>query len=198
MSQTFARHRLRSFGMSVLIASLSFLSTGCLCSFKKEWKEAQRCGIATDNLAGLWEGTWESEKNGHHGSLKAIIRKCDDGHYRARYYATFAVLIPYSYDTTHSAVPGECGTHFCGEEDLGCLAGGLYRTNGHANGRTFVARYKADKDYGVFRMCRVQTCGGNCCTTFAAVGEPVPVTTEAVTLETATTPVAPAEAPAAR
>ncbi len=195
----FPARRARHFvGLSVAFSAL-FLGTGCLCTFEREWSAAMQCGIPCDNLAGLWEGTWESEHNGHHGTLRAIITKCSDGHYKARYHATFAVLIPYSYDTTHRATEGEGVTHFCGVEDLGCLAGGVYHTNGRADGRSFSARYKAEKDHGVYRMCRVgpcQNCTGTCGTVASDSIEPASAEPAAASPIDAA-PIPPSESPEA-
>lgn len=143
-----------------LLALFSVTSTGCVCTFERDWQAAQQYGIPCDNLAGLWEGTWQSNYNGHHGKLRAIITRCGDGTYHARYHATFAVLIPYAYETTHTAIEQDGVTHFSGQEDLGCLAGGMYHTCGEADGCTFTARYQADTDHGIFRMCRATGCCG--------------------------------------
>jgi hypothetical protein len=154
--------RIRAFVVVLSAAWLGLGTCGCLCTFERDWHAARRQPIPCDNLAGLWEGTWESQYNGHSGKLRAIITPCGNGQYHARYHATFAVIVPYSYDTTHSATHAGDVTYFGGEQDLGCLAGGLYRYNGQANGACFTATYRADKDYGVFRMHRVG-CGAGCC-----------------------------------
>jgi hypothetical protein len=141
-------------------AWLACAASGCVCTFERDWHAAQRCPIAGDQFAGLWEGTWESHYNGHNGKLRAIITNCGHGQYHARYHATFAFVVPYAYDTVHSAVQQAGVTYFSGQQDLGCLAGGLYHYSGYADGSTFVASYRADKDHGVFRMRRVGSCGG--------------------------------------
>lgn len=153
----------RSFARSFVTTLLLFAaccSSGCIFTFERDWKAAHRCGIPCDQLAGLWEGTWRSDSNGHHGRLRAIITRCDDGRYHVRYHATFAAIIPYAYDTTHTVTATDGATHFHGEEDLGFLAGGYYCTDGQADGQTFCATYTADKDYGTFQMCRVGPCTG--------------------------------------
>ena len=153
--------RIRVIAGVLSAAWLGLAASGCLCTFERDWHAARKHPIPCDNLAGLWEGTWESQYNGHSGKLRAIITPCGNGQYRARYHATFALIVPYSYDTTHTATHAGAVTYFSGEQDLGCLAGGLYRYNGQADGACFTATYRADKDYGVFRMRRVG-CGTNC------------------------------------
>jgi hypothetical protein len=160
---------LRHIRSRVVILSAAWLglaASGCLCTFERVWHAARRQPVPGDNLAGLWEGTWESQYNGHNGKLRAIITPCGNGQYRARYHATFALIVPYSYDTTHTATHAGGVTYFSGEQDLGCLAGGLYRYNGLADGACFTATYRADKDYGVFRMRRVGS-GSGCGSTGA-------------------------------
>lgn len=137
-------------------------STGC-CSFEMKWCAAKRQPVPCDNLAGLWEGSWESDYNGHNGKLRAIVTPCGPGKYRAHYHATFAMVIPYAYETVHNASTQGNVTYFSGVQDLGPLAGGVYHYNGYADGSTFVASYRADKDHGTFRMQRVRSGGGCGC-----------------------------------
>lgn len=144
------------------VALFAASSTGC-CSFEMNWHAAKRQPPPCDNLAGLWEGTWESNYNGHDGKLRAIITPCGPGRYRAQYHATFAFVVPYAYETIHTASEQGGVTYFSGVQDLGPLAGGVYRYNGRADGETFVASYRADKDHGVFRMRRVCSGGGCAC-----------------------------------
>ena len=161
----------RTVAFVVLIA----LCSGCGLTFHRDWVAAKNAPVSDDPLAGLWEGTWASDADGHNGKLRAIITKCPDGHYHARYCATFALVIPFAYETTHSATRRDGVTYFSGEQDLGMLAGGLYRYNGHADGHNFIADFHADNDYGVFRMQRVGAggcrCGEPCACCGGMVGE---------------------------
>jgi hypothetical protein len=149
-----------------LFVVLACGSSGCLLTFERDWRSAQRDGIQTDQLAGIWEGTWQSNYNGHTGKLKAIITPCGNGHYHAQYKGTFALVVPFAYETTHYGEVGEDGViYFSGRQSLGKLAGGDYVTQGWANGATFFATFQADVDHGTFRMHRVGSCGpsGSCC-----------------------------------
>lgn len=151
-------------GLMLVFALWACCSSGCLCAFHRDWQEAKTCHTATDSLAGLWEGTWVSHKNGHHGKLRAIITNCGNGQYRAQYQGTFHVVVPFVYETSHRATSSRAGViHFTGREELCQLVGGTYRMNGWANGRCFVANYQSDNDCGVFKMTRVGSCG--CCAT---------------------------------
>jgi hypothetical protein len=146
-------HGLRTLALGFALVLLAGGSSGCHCAFEKEWQAAHDCPIPCDQLAGLWEGTWESEETGHHGSLRAIVTSCGNGHYNAYYCGTFAVIIPFTYEANHPATQGNGCTCFTGEADLGCF--GSFSCNGWANGSQFVANYASEKDKGVFRMCRV-------------------------------------------
>jgi hypothetical protein len=149
---------------TLILILLASCSSGCLCTFERDWRAAEIHRVPADNLAGLWEGTWLSHYNGHNGKLRAIITPRGNGQYRAQYKGTFAFIVPFAYETTHtgSAQPGV--TYFSGRESLGPLAGGDYYINGRADGNSFVAHYRADKDHGVFRMQRVGSRGaGDCC-----------------------------------
>lgn len=148
----------------LLLLFLAAVSSGCGVTFERKWQQPPACSEPGDQLTGHWEGTWESEFNGHKGKLRAIIVKCNDGHYRAHYHATFLGVIPFAYETVHTASPQQGGsTQFTGEEDLGYFAGGVYHYNGWSDGTSFVACYQADKDHGVFRMQRVTPCGCETC-----------------------------------
>jgi hypothetical protein len=136
-----------------VLALLACLSSGCCCAFQREWSAAQACPIPCDDLAGLWEGSWESSESGHHGRLRAIITRCGEGRYNAFYCGTFALIIPFTYEADHPAARQDGATCFTGEADLGCF--GTFRCNGWADGRTFFANYSSQKDTGTFRMSRV-------------------------------------------
>lgn len=142
---------------ATILTLVASTAIGCGMAFERDWRAAKRDGIPEDHLAGLWEGTWRSHHNDHNGRLRAIITHCDQcGRYHAHYHATFAGVIPYAYETTHTAVTHDGHTCFRGDEDLGHLAGGHYYYNGSADGCSFEARFRADKDHGVFQMTRVR------------------------------------------
>ena len=156
---------LRRFVLLAVAASAVFTGSGCgLCRFHRDWDRAAcrfahcppGCGVA-----GLWEGTWESHVNGHHGKLKAIITPCGDHRYHAQFFATFAVVIPAAYEITLTAGDANGVQPFSGNADLGCLAGGIYTYSGQAGCCEFVSSYCAEKDHGIFRMRRVQPCCGD-------------------------------------
>lgn len=145
-------------GLPFLLLTCGFI--GCT-GFQREWRASEGYSHPGDQLAGRWEGTWESHVNGHDGKLRAIITPCSSGGYHAHYHATYLKVVPFAYETWHSTTPGGNVTFVMGEEDLGWLAGGLYQYNGQTDGDSLVVCYQADEDHGVFRLYRVDRCG--CC-----------------------------------
>lgn len=137
------------------------------CAFDRVWSEAQHYSYPEHEMEGCWEGTWQSEYNGHHGTLRAVITKQDEGIYNAHFKATFAVLIPYEFEIPFFVSnDGEIYT-FEGTADLGKLAGGVYTYNGTSSATDFHSYYSADnKDHGTFTMKKLRTCsqcGSNKC-----------------------------------
>lgn len=133
---------------------LAGLSAGC--GFDRNWRNLSRSGAPpTDALAGRWEGKWVSEQNGHTGKLRAILTRVDESHYRADFDAMFFAVLRAGYSISLTAKPQAEGTiSFEGKENLGALAGGVYRYNGSANGEAFHATYTASVDRGTFEMKR--------------------------------------------
>jgi hypothetical protein len=156
---------INSFIHAVVVCFLVCGLTGC--AFDRVWSEAQQYSYPEHELAGCWEGTWQSDYNGHHGSLRAVITKQNEGVYNAHFKATFAVLIPYEFEIAFFVShDGQIYT-FEGTQDLGRLAGGVYTYNGTASSTDFRSFYSADnKDHGTFTMQKLQTCnqcGSNDC-----------------------------------
>ena len=145
--------RLLMLGLAVFVSCCS----GCLCTFECDWRAARNAPAPADQLAGLWEGTWESHVNGHNGTLRAIITPQGSGCYVAQYKGTFAGCVPFVYKTSHAVTSQAEVTHFAGEEQLPVF--GSYRMTGWADGRTFEAHYQAAEDHGTFRMNRVNPPG---------------------------------------
>ena len=150
--------------------SLAFLvlallaSSGCstVSGFRRDWNSPCCCAAGSD-LSGCWEGCWESHCTGHHGKLQAIITKVDDSHYCARFHGTFFKFLPFEYSMLLSAQPEGDRYLLSGQKDLGKLAGGIYRYEGHATPNEFFASYNSSKDRGVFVMTRREATNCSCC-----------------------------------
>lgn len=144
---------------AVLVGALLPLAAGG-CSFDRNWKRlaAQPTTTTTaapgNELSGRWEGTWKSERNSHAGKLRAIITPVDDTTYRADFDATYLGILRFGYALNLAAQRDGDIIRFQGQENLGWLAGGLYRYDGAADGRTFDCAYQSKSDHGRFRMTR--------------------------------------------
>jgi hypothetical protein len=119
---------------------------------------------SADPMLGCWEGLWQSDANGHQGSLRCIITR-EDSVYHARYYAAYQwCIFPFSFEysiPTTAVREGEAASpggawKLRGSAELGCwIAGGLYEYEARVEGGEYVATYRSDFDRGVFRMKHV-------------------------------------------
>ena len=147
------------------VAAVLIVVCGMLtgCSFERQWQEATKYSYPEQELAGCWEGTWQSDYNGHHGGLRAIITKQGEGYYDAHFHATYAAVIPYEFQLPLLVTDDGTAYALEGEADLGWLAGGLYTYNGNATATDFAASYCAEnKDHGTFTMQKKRPCA-ECC-----------------------------------
>jgi hypothetical protein len=145
--------------MKRLGLGLLLLVGGC-SSFDRDWDASPR-GTSSDSLpTGCWEGTWHSDGNGHHGSLRCIVTRRENSEFDARYYATYSWwIIPFTFEYTVPLTIVRDGDawHSRGSAELSCwIAGGVYEYEGRAAGDDFVASYRSDFDRGVFRLKRVK------------------------------------------
>lgn len=139
----------------VLVLAAALLSVlGCSSQFQQEWKQSAIEGGGADHLAGRWKGSWKSDKSGHSGGLRCIVKRVDADTYHARFNATYALLIRFGYEMDMTADVQDDVTYVAGEADLGKSAGGLYEYEGQSNGKTFRLNYRAKKDYGHFTLKR--------------------------------------------
>ena len=132
------------------------------CAFDRNWRSLSRATVEenpqTDLLAGRWEGKWISEQSGHQGKLRAIMRRKEDSSYRADFDAMFFAILRAGYGINLNVKPqGHSKVEFEGEEDLGSLAGGVYKYKGETDGQTFSATYTCSIDRGRFEMKRPAT-----------------------------------------
>jgi hypothetical protein len=129
------------------------LLCGC-SSFKSEWRSAEKQPVARDSIAGRWEGRWVSDVNAHTGRLRCIITGETNGVCQARFRATYMKILRYSYTVQLKVERRDDGWVFSGEEDLGAMAGGIYRYHGNATATNFHSTYDSKYDRGLFEMHR--------------------------------------------
>ena len=133
---------------------LGMAATGC-STFNREWKMAATEPRPVNDITGPWEGSWNSDKNGHSGNLRCLLSKIDDTHYRARYKATYRKIMRFGYTLAMNVKHGTDNAYnFQGEADLGWWAGGVYHYEGQITSTNFVSTYKSKYDQGTFRMKR--------------------------------------------
>lgn len=155
----------------LLLVGLTGLLSGC--AFEREWQSATAFSYPDQELAGCWEGTWQSDSNGHRGELRAIITKQGDGYYNAHFHATYLAVVPFEFELPLLVTDDGRTYALEGEADLGWLAGGLYHYGGTATANEFLANYNAENnDHGTFTMQKVYACGSGCETgTCGSIGE---------------------------
>lgn len=133
------------------------LALFCGCSsFNREWKAAGKSLTPTNSVTGRWEGRWLSQQNGHNGALRCLITQSSKGSYQAYFRATYLNVARFSYKVPLTVNSSNGLWHFTGEEDLGILAGGVYRYAGSASVTNFTSTYSSKYDHGVFQMTRPQ------------------------------------------
>lgn len=131
------------------------LSGGCASQFQRDWKRfAVGEAVANDHLSGRWKGSWKSDKSGHSGGLRCIAARTEDGSYRCRFNATYAVFLHFGYTMEMTADVREDLTYVAGGQDLGKMYGGVYEYEGQSDGRTFRLNYRTKNDYGHFTLNR--------------------------------------------
>lgn len=133
--------------------ALLLLSCGC-SSFNREWRRVGKQGDSPDSIAGRWEGHWLSDVNAHTGKLRCIVTGETNGICAARFRATYMKVLDFSYTVPLKVEQRDGIWHFQGEEDLGAVAGGIYRYIGSANSTNFHSSYDSQYDHGVFEMRR--------------------------------------------
>ncbi|HEY9170998.1 MAG TPA: hypothetical protein VI136_01805 [Verrucomicrobiae bacterium] len=131
------------------------LCATCGCStFNRAWREAEHQPAGAHSLAGRWEGRWLSEVNGHRGKLRCVISHRADGECAAWFRASYLTVLRFGYTVKLRVEHRDGAWHFVGEEDLGKLAGGVYRYAGWATHTEFHATYDSASDRGTFEMRR--------------------------------------------
>jgi hypothetical protein len=131
----------------------ALLAGGC-STFNRDWRAAAQQPAPSAAITGRWEGRWRSEVNGHSGKLRCLVSQQDDTHYRADFRATYQHVLHFSYSVPLAVEPGPWDYRFSGQENLGKLAGGIYRYEGRAAPTNFFSTYRSQYDHGTFELHR--------------------------------------------
>jgi len=143
---------MRVSAVALLFATV-LLGGGC-STFDRDWKKAAAAPAPTTELEGRWEGLWHSDHSGHEGKLRCLVVKMEDGDYRARFHAVYQKVLTFVYTVPLTVERTTNAFTFSGEANLGWLAGGVYRYDGHAEATNFFSNYSSKYDYGTFQMTR--------------------------------------------
>lgn len=141
-------------GTFALLVVGALLGSGC-SSFNRQWRDAEKTVVAPGDIAGRWEGTWKSEKNGHHGALRCIISPASQTNlYQARFHAKYAKILSFSYTVDLQTTRQGDVFQFTGSADLGKV-GGVYNYQGQADRSRFLSTYTSKDDHGTFEMQKI-------------------------------------------
>jgi len=140
-------------GLAVLTLLLAIFASGC-STFNRHWDRAAGQLPPADAIAGRWEGAWTSDVNGHTGRLRCLLTRESEASYRAQFRATYWKLFRFSYAVSLAVAERDGVWRLNGEEDLGKMAGGVYRYEGQVSPTNFDATYSSKYDHGVFKMQR--------------------------------------------
>ena len=148
-------------GVRSLIAAamLTCLASGCGSAIEYDCRATERCGHSGDNLAGTWDGTWESHDRGYRRTLRAEFTPCGEGEYRGKYEAMFGGVVPLENETLHSTTDNGGTTRFSGTAGRDSLLPEGCRYDGAADGSTLIINYVSAKDFGVIRLIRTRSAG---------------------------------------
>jgi hypothetical protein len=106
------------------------------------------------DLSGRWSGCWVSDKNGHHGPLRANFRRVSDTCYRVTFNGRFWKIVPFVY-SVNLAVTGASGdaVTLSGDTPVGPLIG-TFHYDAVATPCHFEARFTSRNDSGRFVLSR--------------------------------------------
>lgn len=138
---------------ALFLSAVLLLVTGC-STFNREYKAALAEPISTTDISGPWEGDWLSDKNGHTGRLRAVLRQTSQDEYDAHFQATFWKIFRASYRVPLKFEEKGGLTILAGKSNLGLLSGGLYTYQGEATPVNFFSTYESKYDHGTFEMKR--------------------------------------------
>jgi hypothetical protein len=141
---------------SLLLLAALILSS-CASGFNRRWDTAATSlstSPRTNAIAGRWEGTWESRKNGHTGVLKCVVSPQGGRNYLFDYYAEWGPGFKSTFEIECEATPIAGGYAVSGSKKL--PISGTYTHEGMIRNGVFEAEFASKrKNVGSFRMRRV-------------------------------------------
>ncbi len=133
---------------------LPWLASGS--SFDREWRAAAKQPEMPNDISGRWEGTWQNTNNSHHDKMRAILTRVAEGQYLAYFHAKYKKIFGFKYHATFRGTWNGKEFVFQGQENLGKLAGGVYKYEGRISPSDFFSTYDSKYDTGTFTLKRVE------------------------------------------
>ena len=142
----------------IFAASVAFTLSSCGTGTYSRAFEAEATAMVRPPVTaeGPWQGSWQSEVNGHHGPLWCIVRPTPgySGSYDFRYRAGWGIFRFGDYThTTPACVAASGSLALAGSMTL---PGGLgtYQVKGLLTGNSFDATYRSAADHGTMTLRR--------------------------------------------
>ena len=129
------------------------LLTGC-SSFHREWRAAANFAVPADDISGRWEGTWQNSNNTHQDKMCAILTRTGEGEYAGWFHAKYQKILSFGYRTAFTGIWEGTEFVFRGEENLGKLAGGVYKYAGRISPTNFFSTYESRYNSGTYTLKR--------------------------------------------
>lgn len=129
------------------------LWTGC-SSFSKQWETASGPPQDPLGIEGRWLGTWQNTNNTHADRMRAVMVMVATNEYRVHFHAKYKKVLGFKYEATFHGRAQNGAFVFEGREDLGALAGGIYRYTGRVSPAEFYSTYESKYDSGTFTLKR--------------------------------------------
>ena len=140
-------------GLLLSLVLLGATSTGC-SSFSKKWDTAAPTGSDPLGIEVRWIGTWQNTYNTHADRMRAVMTRVSSDEYRVYFHAKYKKLLSFKYEATFRGQLDSGVFVFRGEENLGVMAGGLYRYTGRVSPTNFFSTYDSKYDSGTFTLHR--------------------------------------------
>lgn len=129
-------------GLRIILVGFA-LSTGC-----------QSLHAPAIDVSGTWVGCWRSDKNGHHGKMKATFCRIDHCRYKGVFHGTFWKVLPFFYTETFTVTSWtESEVRLDAAKVLGPRLG-RFEVRVSANQTQLVATFQSQRDWGVFLLQR--------------------------------------------
>ncbi len=88
--------------------------------------------------------------------MRAVLSRVSESEYQARFHAKYKKILSFTYGTAFRGGWTNNEFVFRGEENLGKLAGGVYKYEGRISPTNFFSTYDSHYDTGTFTLKRLE------------------------------------------